>query len=92
MWTYLELPVQAHGATRDLAAAAIPGPPPEKVDYRKFANPYLAKYGDIMTKCEPEWKHQIQKSSQMSQYVCVTQLVEHIVTESAKLFVGTQFE
>jgi hypothetical protein len=28
----------------------------------------------------------------MSQYVCVTQLVEHIVTESVKLFISTQFE
>ena len=77
---------------RNLATASIPGPPPEIVDYRKCDNPYLAKYGDAVSACEPEWKHQIRKCSQMSQYVCVTQLVEHIVTESAKLFIGTQFE
>jgi hypothetical protein len=41
---------------------------------------------------EPEWKHQIQKVEQMSQYICVTQLVEHIVVESAKQFVSTKFE
>jgi hypothetical protein len=45
-----------------------------------------------MTYSEPQWKDQIRKCSQMSQYICVIQLVEHIVTESAKLFIGTQFE
>jgi hypothetical protein len=77
---------------RTLAEAAIPGPPPAIVGYRKYPNPYLVKYGDVTTQCEPEWKHQIRKCSQMSQYVCVTQFIEHIVTESAKLFIGTQFE
>ncbi len=28
---------------RNLAAASIPGPPPEKVKYQNFDNPYLAK-------------------------------------------------
>jgi hypothetical protein len=79
-------------AFRSLAGAAIPGKLPVKVDYRKFDNLYLEKYGDRITKCEPEWKHQMRKCSQMSQYVCVTQLVEHIVTESAKFFIGTEFE
>jgi hypothetical protein len=77
---------------RTLAAAAIPGLPPEIVDYRKLKNPYLAKYGQAVSRCEPEWKHQIRKCSQMSQYVCITELVQHIVTESANFFVGTEFE
>jgi hypothetical protein len=62
------------------------------VDFQKFDNPYLAKYGDAISKFEPEWKHQIRKCTQMSQYVCVTQLVQHIVTESSKLFIGTESE
>jgi hypothetical protein len=32
------------------------------------------------------------KCSQMSQYFCVTQLIEHIVTKSVKLFIDAQFE
>jgi hypothetical protein len=47
---------------RNLATAVIPGPPPEKVNYCKFNNPYLAKYGEVVTKCEPEWKTQIQNA------------------------------
>jgi hypothetical protein len=77
---------------RLLASTALPGRPPEIVDFLQFDNPYLAKYGEVESNCEPEWKHHIRKCSQMSQYVCVTQLVHHIVTESAKLFVGTEFE
>jgi hypothetical protein len=77
---------------RTLAGTAIPGSLPEKVEYQKFDNPYLAKYGDVVSKCKPEWKFQIKKCSQMSQYVCVTQLIEHIVMDSATLFICTQFE
>jgi hypothetical protein len=77
---------------RSSAGAAIPGPPPAKVDFQKFNNPYLAKYRDALLQCEPKWKHQIKKCHQMSQYACVTQLVQHIVMESSKLFIGTEFE
>jgi hypothetical protein len=77
---------------RNLVRAAIPGPLPEKTDYLKFDNPYLVKYGEIVPKCgEPEWKHQICKCSQMCEYVCMTQLAEHIGMELAKLFIGMQF-
>jgi hypothetical protein len=77
---------------RSLAEAALPGPLPEIVNYRRHDNPYLARDGERETQGEPEWKHQIRKVAQMSQYICVTQLAEHIVVESAKQFVGTEFE
>ena len=34
----------------------------------------------------------VNRSTQMSQYACITDLIEHIVAESAKLFEGTKHE
>ena len=71
---------------KDLAKDAEPGDPPQKIDYRKFDNPYKERYG------EEEWEEKIRATSQMSPYVCVTKMIEHIVAESAKMFKGTKFE
>ena len=71
---------------RSEAEKCIPGAVPEKIDYRKAENPYLAKYG------EDAWELKVNRSTQMSQYACITDLIEHIVAESAKLFEGTKHE
>jgi hypothetical protein len=54
---------------KTLAKHAEPGDPPEKVDYRKFNNPYKERYAD-------EWEERIQATSQLSPYVCVTKMIE----------------
>lgn len=64
---------------------ALPGACPFGiVDYRRFPNPYIARYG------EQEWENEIRKS--LSKYCCVKELVKHINEESRKAFLGTCFE
>jgi hypothetical protein len=55
------------------------------IDHRKEANPYESKFGS-------DWGEPIDKSVTLSQYVCITDMVEHIFVESAKLFKGTKHE
>ena len=53
--------------------------PPELFwDFWKEENPYAARYGDA-------WKCKIKQVSSMSGYVCITDMVEHMITESAKV-------
>jgi hypothetical protein len=59
---------------------------PASTDYRKAANPYIARFG------EDNWKEEIKKTSFLTQYVCITDMVEHIVFESARMFKGTTHE
>ena len=68
------------------AINAIPGTAPMPIDHRKAINPYLSKYG------EANWEAEIQKHSIMSSYICITEVVKHIVTASAKLYKGTKYE
>ena len=68
------------------AVQSLPGSPPPKTDHRKTVNPYLAKYG------KDEWEGHVNKCSGMSPYVSITDLVEHIVAESAKVMEGTEHE
>jgi len=67
---------------RDLCALACENPPlPPDTDYRKASNPYLSRYG-------ASWKDKIKSACTMSQYVCVTDMIQHIHDETAKLFDG----
>ena len=52
---------------------------------KKKENPYLSRYGE-------DWEEVVSKVSSMSSYTCVTDLVEHIVKESAKMMENTRFE
>ncbi len=58
---------------------------PRIKDHQKEANPYESKFG-------LDWEEHIDKSVTLSQYVCITDMVEHIFLESAKLFKGTKHE
>jgi hypothetical protein len=58
---------------------------PKRTDYRTKANPYEARYGD-------EWERKIEQTCFMTQYTCVTHLVEWIVSSSKKMFEGTTHE
>jgi hypothetical protein len=63
----------------------LPGDAPEIVDYRKTDNPYAAR-------CPDDWKKKVRQRSQMSFYVCITDLVEHIVKVSREHFVNTPYK
>jgi hypothetical protein len=66
------------GPAHAQAQTCIDGEHPSKIDYRKANNMYAARYGN------DKWKEKIKAVSQMSSYVCITDLVIHIVKETAK--------
>ena len=76
-----------HESLLEQARSALPINMPKYlyVDYRKKANPYQARYGDC-------WSAVIKKTSAMSSYVVITDMVEHIIKESANLMQGTKHE
>ena len=55
------------------------------IDYRKQANPYKAKFGE-------EWLMAIDESVALSPYVCVTDLIDHVIRESQSIMNGTTYE
>jgi hypothetical protein len=68
---------------KTLVKLTEPGDPPKKVDCCKFGSLYKERYAD-------EWEERIGATSQLSPYVCVTKMIEHIVEESAIMFQGTK--
>jgi hypothetical protein len=57
------------------ALTCIDSEHPAKIDYCEADNPCVARYGD------DKWEENINQVSQMSSYICITDLVEHIVQE-----------
>ena len=53
-----------------------------KIDHRKAENPYLSRYGDT-------WSQELKKSSALSPYRPITDLIHHIMKESSRLMSGT---
>ena len=58
---------------------------PPTTDHRKAANPYESKYG-------PNWMHHLKSSPSFSNYVCITDYINFIITESARIMKGTKHE
>ena len=56
------------------------------VDHRKADNPYLSKFG------EENWMNALKNSSKMSNLVLISDYVEHIWQQSAKVMKGTKHE
>ena len=54
-------------------------------DYRKEDNPYEARFGD-------DWLIELKKVQLMQPYVCITQMIQHIVDASKKVMKGTKYE
>ena len=59
--------------------------PFQPVDYRRFPNPYEARYGH-------EWQEHIKKTAALSGYVSIKELVLHMNEKSKKAFEGTKYE
>ena len=55
------------------------------IDHRRAANPYESRYGD-------EWQTHIRDDIRKSGSVCITDLIEHMCTETAAAYKGTKFE
>ena len=47
---------------------------PKDINYLIAANPYQARYGE-------DWETEIDKSTSLLRYVCVTKLIDHIYEE-----------
>ena len=54
-------------------------------DHRKASNPYESKYGQ-------DWMQHLKASAAFSNYVCITDYVNFIITESARIMKGTKHE
>jgi hypothetical protein len=68
------------------AKKAAQGARPLPVDLTKTTNPYEAKYG------ASEWRNKIRTATSLRAYVCITEMIEHIWAETAKLYEGTKYE
>ena len=53
-------------------------------DYRKAANPYLARYGD-------DWEAKIRQDIRTAGKVCITELILHMRDATAAAYAGTEF-
>ena len=58
-------------------------PPP--IDHRKAVNPYLSKFGD-------DWMQKLKSSPTFSSSVVISDYVEHIMRESARIMQGTKHQ
>ena len=68
-----------------VCSAALHGLPPTPIEHWKEGNPYRSKYGD-------NWEREVAKSASMSPYVCITDLIQHIVDETSAFYKNTAYE
>ena len=62
-------------ALRLMCVNVLPGASTDRiVDHRLQPNPYLSRYGDA-------WEKQIAEAPDMKKFVCITTLIEHIVSQ-----------
>ena len=55
---------------------------PNKNDYKNKLDHYESRYG-------PDWRIEVKKSSFLRCYACVRNMIEHIVSETKRVFEGT---
>lgn len=55
------------------------------INHKESENPYQSLYGSV-------WEFHLSKCAQMKKYVCVTELVKHIILESSLVMQGTIHE
>ena len=55
------------------------------VNHLQHSNPYQSNYKD-------QWLEEMQKGAFLKNVVCVTELIDHIYSESAALMKGTKYE
>ena len=71
---------------RDALTRSLPGfYPTEMVDHRQAQNPYESKYGD-------EWEERLKRSSALSPFRPISDLVDFVAEESHRLMQGTCHE
>ena len=59
---------------------------PHKVtNFKKKANPYKAKFGN-------DWKMHVKKAVALSPFVCITEMIAHIIQQSQEVMNGSQYE
>ena len=60
-------------------------PTPRPIDHRKSPNPYQSRYGNT-------WEVMIKKSPSLSSSVVISDYIDHMMTESAKVMLGTKHQ
>ena len=78
----LKIPSPLFKAILDHVVSDKPSNRPNKIDYRKNPNPYESRYG-------LDWRMEVNKSSFLRCYACVSNIIEHMVSETKRVFKGT---
>ena len=69
-----------------MALQALPGNPPSSFkDHRKAKNPYDSRYGE-------GWVEKLKSSTEMSKFVCITNLIRFMMNEAETLMKGSVHE
>ena len=69
----------------ETARKSCKGTIPEIIDYGKAENPYKARFVQ-------DWMAQLVKVQLMQPYICITELVDHMVSATKKVMRGTKYE
>ena len=78
----LKIPSPPFKAMLDHVTSAEPSNRPNKIYYQKTSNPYESRYG-------PDWHIELKKSSLLICYACVSDMIEHMASETKRVFIGT---
>ena len=81
----LKIPSPSFKAIIDHVASAEPSNRPKKTDYQKTLNCYESLYG-------PDWRIELKKSYFLICYACVSDMIEHMISETKRVFKGTTHE
>ena len=81
-----KLSIRGLGQIYDHALVALSGKPTHSVkDHRKARNPYYSRYGE-------RWVDELNSSSYMSKFCCITDLIRFMMKEAENLMKGSVHE
>ena len=71
-----------------------PGDPPPDIDHRKSVNPYISRYPNPVPdeRGKLEWEVKVSNSVSCKAFVSIYDMIDHMFSESAKVFKGTTHE
>ena len=81
-----KMPIRGFDRIHAMALQALPGNPTSSFkDHRKAKNPYHSRYGE-------GWVEKLKSSTEMSKFICRTDLISFMMYEAEKLMKGSVHE
>ena len=78
----LKIPSMSFKSMLDHVASDEPSKRPKQIDYQFILNPYESQHGT-------DWRIEVNKSSLLKCYACVSDMIEYMVSEMKRVFKGT---